>query len=83
MRAYSIIIGLVCAFIFGGVGAQEGFTYSTMIPFILSLSVVAYAGLTADRQRGGPITFDRVLDQRSRASVGPVARGARSPLSGV
>ena len=83
MRAYAIIIGLICAFIFGGLGAQDGFNYTTMVPFILSLSVVAYAGLTADYQRGGSITFDRVLDQRSRSNEGLLARGARSPLSGV
>lgn len=83
MRAYAIIFGLICAFIFGGVGAQDGFSYANIVLFILSLSVVAYAGLTAEYPRGGPISFDRVLDYRNRSGEAPGARGARSPLSGV
>lgn len=83
MRAYVIIIGLVCAFLFGGMGAQTGFTYTNAVLFTLSLSVIAYAGLTAELEPGAPVTFDRVLNLRNRADEAPEARGARSPLSGA
>ena len=59
MRAYILIIGLLCAFLFGALGSQTGYSYLTIVPFIVSLSLVAYAGLTS-HQRGGPISFDRL-----------------------
>lgn len=59
MRAITILLGILCAFLFGALGSQTGFTYMTTVPFLISLSVVAYAGLTSQRQ-GGPITFDRM-----------------------
>jgi hypothetical protein len=59
MRSVFILIALLCAFIFGAMGAQSGYTYSTIIPFVVSLSVLAYLGLTS-QQKGGPISFDRL-----------------------
>ena len=47
MKAYVIIIALILTLLFGAVGAYEvGFTALTIIPFVLGLSVVAYAGLS-------------------------------------
>ncbi len=66
MRSITIILGILCAFLFGALGSQTGFTYATTLPFLLSLSVVAYAGLSGPRvgepgpRVGEPITFDRM-----------------------
>ena len=47
MRAYFITIALILTLLFGAVGAYEvGFTALTIIPFVLGLSAVAYAGLS-------------------------------------
>ncbi len=59
MRAYLITIALLCAFIFGATGAQQGFSYGNLIPFGISLSVLAYVALSNDH-REGPINFDRL-----------------------
>ena len=59
MRAYAIIVGILCAILFGALGAREGFTLATALPFVLSLSAIAYIGLASERGEG-PITFDRL-----------------------
>lgn len=47
MRAYVIVLALFLTLLFGAVGAYEvGFTALTIIPFVLGLSAVAYAGLS-------------------------------------
>jgi Trk-type K+ transport system membrane component len=59
MRSITIIIGLICAFLFGAMGAQNGFDSATVMAFLASLSAVAYAGLSGSH-RGESLTFDRL-----------------------
>jgi hypothetical protein len=58
MRAYVIIIAILCVVLFGAVGAQNGFGATTTVPFLLSLSALAYFGLSGRSDE--PITFDRL-----------------------